>query len=261
MLVVVAGEPVGAPFPDIADSVEQAQTVGGEVPGRAGADEPVVEGVRAREFALPDIAVPLPVDEQPVAPRIATAFEAAAGRELPLGLARQPSAGPLAIGAGIVPADVDDGMVSSVVDSRSGPFGCRPVRAGDFDPPGHARGLPEHMSACSRIGLQEHGEHRRGTQSLCRCDESGVGDEPGEIVVRHACRRDVEFGEVDPVTWSLPIGGMTVAERISHIEGAADGDEIEAELKVRLGTHGTTNCKIHLLAVPRLGTVGRWSAA
>src|SRR5699024_8155555 len=92
MLVVVASEPVGAPFPHVAHGVEQAQPVGGEVSGRCGAEEPVIEGVRAWEFSLPDIAVPLPVDEQPIAPWIAATLEPTASGELPFGLARQPCA-------------------------------------------------------------------------------------------------------------------------------------------------------------------------
>lgn len=94
--------------------------------------------------------------------------------------------------------------------------------------------MAENVPRCSRIGLQEHAEHRRGTQTFCRRDESGVSDEPGEIVVRHTCRCDLEFGEVDPVTRPLAIGRMPVTEGIAHVEGAADGDEVEAELGLRL---------------------------
>src|SRR5699024_10769167 len=85
--IVVAVEVIGAPFPDVADCVEQYPAVGGEVSGRGGADEPVIEGVRVREVPLPDVAVPLPVDEQSIAPRVASSLESAAGGALPFGFA------------------------------------------------------------------------------------------------------------------------------------------------------------------------------
>src|SRR5699024_8372162 len=107
---VVAVEVIGAPFPDVADGVEQSPAVGGEVPSRGGADEPVIEGVRVREVPLPDVAVPLPVDEQPIAPRVASSLEPAAGGALPFGFAGQSGPRPRAVRLGDVPDALDDEM-------------------------------------------------------------------------------------------------------------------------------------------------------
>src|SRR5947209_5714852 len=68
------------------------------------------------EVALPDVALRLVGVERLVAPDVGLAVQPAAGGELPLRLGRQPLAGPLRVSAGVVPGDVDDGMVRAALD-------------------------------------------------------------------------------------------------------------------------------------------------
>ena len=58
------------------------------------------------------------------------AVEPAPGGELPLGLGREPLAGPLRVGEGVVPRDVDDRVVVLAVDRAAGPSGCRQLAPG-----------------------------------------------------------------------------------------------------------------------------------
>ena len=70
-----------------------------------------------------------------VAPDVGLVVQAAAGRELPLGLGRQALAGPLGIGDRIEPGDVNDGMIVLALDAAARPFGMPPVGAGRPLPP------------------------------------------------------------------------------------------------------------------------------
>src|SRR5699024_6335884 len=131
--------------PRRADASHRPPAVGGYVPSRGGADEPVIEGVRVREVPLPDVAVPLHVDEQPIAPRVASSLEPAAGGALPFGFAGQSGPRPRAVRLGVVPADVDDGVALAGGDVGTRSFGCPPVRPGHFGPPGRTRCPSEHV--------------------------------------------------------------------------------------------------------------------
>src|SRR5262245_10721731 len=88
--VELAAEPARAPLPRVARHVVETVGIRPERRDRARAVEAVGAGVVPRERALPDVHAMLAVGLELRAPRIRLPLEAAAGRELPLGLRRQP---------------------------------------------------------------------------------------------------------------------------------------------------------------------------
>src|SRR5215217_12763 len=79
-------KPVRAPLPDVARDVVESEAVGRIGGHRGCAKVAVHQGVVRRERALPDVAAPLAIWCQFVAPRVTLLLKPAASRVLPLGL-------------------------------------------------------------------------------------------------------------------------------------------------------------------------------
>ena len=88
------------------------------------------------ERALPDIAHVFAFGREVVAPGIACVLEAAACGVFPFGFCGQAFSGPVTIGNGIVPRDVDDRVVPAILHMCSRAFGTVPARAFNRPPPG-----------------------------------------------------------------------------------------------------------------------------
>src|SRR5215207_3902823 len=82
------GKPVRTPLPNVARDVVESEAVGRKGGHRGRAQVAVLQGVVRRVGALPDVAAPLTIGCQFVAPRVALLFEPATGCILPLGLRR-----------------------------------------------------------------------------------------------------------------------------------------------------------------------------
>src|SRR4029453_15162566 len=95
-LVGVGGEPVGAPLPDVAGHLVQPVAVGRVRADRGGAVPPVIHRVGAGERPLPDVHAVLATGLELVAPRDRLLVAPPPGGVLPLGLGREPAAGPRA---------------------------------------------------------------------------------------------------------------------------------------------------------------------
>src|SRR5579862_145879 len=89
--------PVGAPFPDVAGHVEQAEAVGREGSHGGRARKTVLAGVLTRKGALPGVGQELAGRVLFISPAEPLPVQAAASRELPFGLAREALVGPFAI--------------------------------------------------------------------------------------------------------------------------------------------------------------------
>src|ERR1700730_5534294 len=186
-------EPVGAPLPYVAGDGVEAEGVGWEAVDGAGSGEAVFCGVDAGELALPDVAEVLEaaggasvgrefVRRQLVSPGVEFLFEASAGCVLPLGFGGERLAGPCGKGCGVVPGDVDDGVIGAVGYVRAGAFGVQPGCSGDFAPPGGGGDgvFDEFVEARGReVGPEDEGPLEVfGFGAVV-----GGGDEGGEVAV------------------------------------------------------------------------------
>src|SRR5215475_2650366 len=121
--------PVGGPFPHVADHVVGAVAVRRKRHHRRRALMAVGCKVFMRENALPGVRHASAARRELIAPGELRAIEAAARRELPLGLARQLLTGPFGIGLGIAISDVNDRMVLEPADRAARPIRPAPVGA------------------------------------------------------------------------------------------------------------------------------------
>ena len=92
-------------------------------------------GVLVGELALPAVALWLFLGKGLVAPGVCLPFQLAAGGKLPFGLGGQSFPGPLRVGDGVVPGNVDDRVILPPFEIAVWPFGMPPVRAGRPLPP------------------------------------------------------------------------------------------------------------------------------
>ena len=129
-------EPVGAPLPDVAGDGVEAEGIGWEGVDGAGPSEAVFGGVDAGELALPDVAEVLAIGRQFVAPWIEASARGHRERHTPTGLRWEEIGRPIGVGCGVVPGDVDYGMVGTVVDVGAWAFGVQPGCSGNLAPPG-----------------------------------------------------------------------------------------------------------------------------
>ena len=87
--IVLLREPVGGPFPYIADHVVNAVTVRRERGHRGSPLETVAVQILPRKIALPGVGVMLSAGHEFTAPGIFSVVDSAARRELPFGFGRQ----------------------------------------------------------------------------------------------------------------------------------------------------------------------------
>ena len=89
------------------------------------AAEAVQDAVLTGEGALPEVGLVEPGGDQLFPPRLTSPFEPAAGGVLELRLCGQAGALPVAIGLGVLPGEVDYGVVRHLVWEEPGPSGWR----------------------------------------------------------------------------------------------------------------------------------------
>ena len=80
------------------------------------------------EFALEDVRAPSAVVDLLIAPRVFSAVEPAARRVLPFGLGGQAAPGPVAVCLRVIPAHVDDRVITDAVERRARVPRVCPVR-------------------------------------------------------------------------------------------------------------------------------------
>src|SRR6185312_2958807 len=104
LVIILRQEPVATPLPHIPADLIQPKSVWLKTANRSGAQIPVLERVRHRELALPDVAQVLSGRTvKLIAPRVTFTVESASGGILPFGLGGQPPPRPPAVRFGVVP--------------------------------------------------------------------------------------------------------------------------------------------------------------
>src|SRR5262245_6185802 len=132
--VVVDVVPIGAPFPHVPRDVVEAEGIRREgIDGRR-ARVAVVASVLAWKMPLEHVHAVLAKGLELAAPRERSVGACPRGI-LPLRFRWEARPRPRAIRAGVVPRDVDQGMVPAVLQGRLWSFGMPPVRTFDLTPP------------------------------------------------------------------------------------------------------------------------------
>src|SRR5207244_7763123 len=127
--------PVGAPLPHVAGHVVEPVPVWRVRFYRRRPFEAVLHGVLVRKRALPNVALGMLLRERLISPDVGLPIQPAAGRKFPLGLRGQAFSCPARIGDGIVPGDLDDGMIVLAFDVAVWSFGMPPIRTRRPVPP------------------------------------------------------------------------------------------------------------------------------
>ncbi len=205
----------------------EAIAVGVEGVDGGGGEVAVVAGVVGGEVALEDVAAPLAVVGELITPREPAAGEPAPGRVLPLGLGRQGGAGPAAERVGVEPRDVHGRVVAAMVDGGVGAFGVTPVGAVDRQPP---RGGADPVADVGRVTVEGEVEHRRHADVFGVGHPAGGLDEGRKPLVGDGDRVEEERGDGHAVGRLLPVGGVALAEGVTHREGAARHEHLPARV-------------------------------
>jgi hypothetical protein len=139
---------------------------------------------------------------------------ATTGGSFPFGLRGEAGTAPFAEGSRIIPADLDNRMITTIRNIALRTFRVSPIRPLDLTPP---RGGRNTASERKVIGEQAP-EHERVTEQLCCRPVAGCFDEAVELVVSYRELRDLKGMELDLMDRSFPV--IWVPERIvgSHQE-------------------------------------------
>jgi hypothetical protein len=129
-------KPIRTPFPDVSGRVVQPIAVRRILVDGRGRVETVVDAVVRGKGALPDVAPMLTAGCQLVTPGVGGLLQSAAGRERPCGFGGQALAAPARVGASVLPADVNDGVIAESIESRLRPGRVIPARPVHLAPPG-----------------------------------------------------------------------------------------------------------------------------
>src|SRR6516165_9109374 len=132
---MLRGPPVSGPFPDIADHVVDAVTIGRKRGHRRGAVEAVLAFVFVWKISLPGIGHVFAAGRKRFAPSELGAVEPAACGEFPLGLGWQVLARPFGVGQRIRVSDMDNGMIVERVYIALRPIGMTPICVFQISPP------------------------------------------------------------------------------------------------------------------------------
>ncbi len=210
---------VGRPLPDVADQVEDPEAVRRVRPDRCGAADALVV---VREAAQPRVGLRNATGVRLIAPREPGAIHASAGRELVLGLRRQPLARPSRVRRGVLEGDVHHGMPHPVLDRGAGAERRPPERTGLPAPPvapvaqvDRPGGRGEDHRAGHEVLGRDAGIVGGGHGTLGDRDVPGVGDETRVVLVRDLVAVDAERGDL-PLDHGLLVGvelGGAHAER------------------------------------------------
>jgi len=119
-VVVIGSEPLVTPLPDVADDVVETELVWRERVHGSSSVVPVLDCIVRGELALLDITSMVAVRREFVPPRESFPDKSAACSAFPLGLGREAFVGPVGVGDGIAPRNVDDRMGHSVRNARPG---------------------------------------------------------------------------------------------------------------------------------------------
>jgi hypothetical protein len=218
--MIFSVEPVRAPLPGVAGHRVEIEAVGRKGIDRAGSTVAVVSGVLAGKLTLPYIAAMLSVGTQFVSPGVEFLDQAAAGSVLPLGLGGEPLSAPVAECLGVVPGDVNDGIVASAIEVRAWTLGCVPTGAGNFAPPG--RGCDGIFNEVREVlGRYVCPEDEGPAEGLSfSLISSGIDELPEEIVGDWiAIHQERRYSNFAYRTFSVSRKGILVVR--SHQEAAA----------------------------------------
>jgi hypothetical protein len=222
-------EPVGAPLPDVAGRVVQPVAVGREGIDGCRPHVAVVGRVLDGERALEDVAHRLAVGREVVAPDVTLLDEPAPGRELPLGLGREPHAGPGAVGGGVVPGDVPDRVITHAIEVGLGAARMPPVGPVDLPPPLSR----SHGPSGREVVGEEHVEHERPAISLRLGRVPGGVDELRELLIRDRAAGDTEWPQGHCPNRPLAVGGESDLVLRAHDERPSlEGGEVELHNRV-----------------------------
>ena len=193
----MVGKPVGCPFPNIPDHIEQTVAVRGVVADRRGTLEAGRTKILPRKLAFPSVCHSDTLRREIVAPGEFGTFQSATSRELPLRFRRQRLAAPKCVGFGVFECDMHHGMIEACCDRAAATFRVTPVSARLPSPP---IGYVAQIHRPSR-----RVEHQRSRPQHCRCDVwisrpvelslcdgtiSGRRDEGGKLTVGNQVRVD-----------------------------------------------------------------------
>ena len=128
--------PIGAPFPDVADHVVKAVSIGFKATGGCCAQVAIVCRIDLRELSLPDVASMFPQRGQLVAPGVGRIHQTASCRCFPLSFRWQFFASPSSKRGGIVPRHMNDRVVKPFDKQRAWPVRRVPASAFHWNPPG-----------------------------------------------------------------------------------------------------------------------------
>ncbi len=217
LAVVVRREPVAAPLPDVARHVVEAKAVRCEGVDRSRPGVAVSAGVVIRELALEHVHHLDAVRFEVVTPGERATFLAAARGVFPFRFRRQPDARPLAVGDGIVPGDMDDGVAVPPVEIGVRPLRVAPVGFEHLTPP---RRIDDTARFGEVVG-QETCEDERPAVSLGVGRETRRVDEGTELLVRDHGRRDSERCKFNGVHRPLAVIGVGIRVDRPHSEHPA----------------------------------------
>src|SRR5215813_5302464 len=136
LLEIIGPVPIRAPLPDVAGHVIKPEVIRRKRGDRRRSAVTIFDGVLRREASLIDVRHPFTAGLQFVAPGIKFSVQPSARGEFEFGFGRQPLAGPLRISVGVLPRDVNDGMIFAALDRTARAFGIFPVRPWHVSPPG-----------------------------------------------------------------------------------------------------------------------------
>lgn len=146
---VAHGPVIRGPLPHIADHVVEAVAVRRVKSDRRCSRETIVHRILDRKTSLPSIGHVISARRKLAAPGKFSPIEAAAGRQLPLGLGREVLAGPFGIGLCVAVSDMDDRMIQNRSDAALAPERVPPVGTQrEYPPLRYIRSLQRSLRGC-----------------------------------------------------------------------------------------------------------------
>ena len=171
------------------------------------------------ECALPDVAHVFAVGFEVVSPGVAHAVQAAACGKFPFGFCGQAFSGPVAVGDGVVPRDVDRGVVPAVVYICSGSFGAVPAGAVNSQPPG---GIDDGLrDVRGGVGGYKEVEDKGPAKAFGFGFVRGCADEFGKVGVGDGAHIEVKGIDCDFSPGSFAVFREAFVAVCAHEEGAA----------------------------------------
>ena len=202
--LMLAGPPIGGPFPNVADHVVDAIAIRRKRRHRRGAIETVIAQIFVRKISLPGVGYVPTTGPEFVAPGKLGTVEPTARGVFPFGFGWQLLAHPFSVSQRIGVRHMHDRMVVQRIDIALRPVGMTPIRVLQIPPPlaevfqidgmarrsEHQRAGVQHVWQCAGIAFRIGRNFREGLVA-------GSADEPLELSVRHRRSVDPEAADGD----------------------------------------------------------------